>query len=418
MKSRKDKYMNRSVPWGTTSTITLLVIGFSFLGYGGYEVYNASANTQNLMQQSKTVKDVYGQGAKGRREHQNRVTFDKLYDKYVKADGSTLIHLDEGIPASVSKNLTTLSSKTGAYYSDAYADKAKMFALLSSTQNDYIELWSKGQVGKTFGKNVRPSTVYLFNANHYNDLQTMLAINADSQYPIWMTSQMQSMGGSAISVENLIQRITTYFTFPSAAKSWLVTHDFTTSVQSSLFTAYNQIGYKWKILSFLPDLLDASDAAGLKNELMRHKVDEANSKIASIKAASIASSEAIASSKAAESSSKAASESASKAASKASSDEESRRQSSEKESESAADSSKDASTSSSTSTSSSSSEAPQMPNYVGQSVDTALAWARQRNIQVAVQAITDTSGTHSDREILSQSKRGDVYYISYFSKSN
>lgn len=414
MKSRKDKYMNRSVPWGTTSTITLLVIGFSFLGYGGYEVYTASANTQNLMQQSKTVKDVYGQGAKGRQEHQNRVMFDKLYDKYVKADGSTLIHLDKGIPASVSKNLTTLSSKTGAYYSDAYADKAKMFALLSSTQNDYIQLWSKGQVGKTFGKNVRPSTVYLFNANHYNDLQTMLAINADSQYPIWMTSQMQRMGGSAISVENLIQSITKYFTFPSATNSWRVTHDFTTSVQSNLFASYNQIGYKWKILSFLPDLLDASDAAGLKNELMQRKVDEANSKIASIKAASIASSEAIASSKAAESSSKAASESASKA----SSDEESRRQSYEKEKESAAESSKDASTSSSTSTSSSSSEAPQMPNYVGQSVDTALAWAIQRNIQVAVQAITDTSGTHSDREILSQSKRGDVYYISYFSKSN
>lgn len=421
------KHPRKKVPWVRTIVFTLLVLGFGFLGYGGYEIYVASSGVQHVMKQSKTIKEVYGQGAKGQQEHQNRVTFDKLYYKYMKSDDSTLINVDKGIPKDVTTKLTTLSKSTGTYYQDSYVDKAKEFALVSSIQNDYISLWQKGHVKERFAKSTRPSTVYLFNANHYNDLQTLLAINANSQYPVWMTTQMQGIGNDAIKVESLIQGVSRYFNFPTLTKAWYVPHSYTTNIQSSLLSDYNSLGYKWNVLSFLPNLLEASSAAGSKNEEMQTKVDQANAQIASIRASSIASSEAKAASESIASSEKAASESSAKSSSEAA--ESSRRAEKDAESQSSsqnanssrASSSEESSSSSiqssssSTSSSSSSSSSDDMPNYVGRSVELAIAWAQQHNVKLMTQIVND--GQHDDNEVISQSKNGDTYYVSYY-KSN
>lgn len=395
------------------SAVSLLSVGVGFLMYGGYETYLASSSTQHIMKQSKGIKDVYGQGKKGKEEHQNRITFDKIYYKYVKADDSTLVNTDHTIPLSLSKKLTVLAKKTGVYYTDSYSDKAKEFAIYTSIQNDYVALWQKNKVNHVFAKDVRPSTIYLFNSNHYNDLQTLLAINPNNQYPIWMTSQMQAMGNDAIKVETLMQSISNYFDFPTSTKAWYVTHSFTSGTQSDLLSAYDDLGYNWKILSFLPALLDASTAAGLKNQDMQQRVNEANAKIASINAASIASSQAKAESESIASSEKAASEASSKASESAKSS-----QSNDASSNSGSDSSSkssDASQSSSNASSSqsqSSDSSNEMPNYVGRSVDIAIAWAKQHNVRLMTQPLT--SGNYADREIISQSKNGDTYYISYY----
>lgn len=395
------------------STVSLLSVGVGFLMYGGYQTYLASSSTQHIMKQSKGIKDVYGQGAKGKEEHQNRIMFDKIYYKYVKADDSTLVNTDLTIPLSLSKKLTALAKKTGVYYTDSYSDKAKEFAIYASIQNDYVALWQKNKVNHAFAKDVRPSTIYLFNSNHYNDLQTLLAINPNNQYPIWMTSQMQAMGNDAIKVETLMQSVSNYFDFPTSTKAWYVTHSFTSGTQSDLLSAYDDLGYNWKILSFLPALLDASTAAGLKNQDMQQRVNEANAKIASINAASIASSQAKAESESIASSEKAASEASSKASESAKSS-----RSNDASSNSGSDSSpksSDASQSSSNASSSqsqSSDSSNEMPNYVGRSVDIAIAWAKQHNVRLMTQPLT--SGNYADREIISQSKNGDTYYISYY----
>lgn len=398
------------------STISLLSVGVGFLMYGGYQTYLASSSTQHIMKQSKGIKDVYGQGAKGKEEHQNRIVFDKIYYKYVKADDSTLVNVDHAIPVSLSKKLTTLAKKTGMYYTDSYSDKAKEFALYTSIQNDYIALWEKNKVNHVFAKDVRPSAIYLFNSNHYNDLQTLLAINPNNQYPIWMTSQMQAMGNDAIKVENLMQSVSNYFDFPTSTKAWYVTHSFTSGTQSDLLSAYDNLGYKWKILSFLPALLDASTAAGLKNQDMQQKLNDANAKIASIKAASIASSQAKAESESIASSEKAASEASSKASESAKSsqskDASSNSNSNNDSSSKASDTSQSSNNASSSSQSQSSDSSDEMPNYVGRSVDIAIAWAKQHNVRLMTQPLT--SGNYADREIISQSKNGDTYYISYY----
>lgn len=402
------------------STVSLLSVGVGFLMYGGYQTYIASSSTQHVMKQSKGIKDVYGQGAKGKEEHRNRATFDKIYYKYVKADDSSLVNTDVAIPSSLSKKLTALAKKTGVYYTDSYSDKAKEFAIYTSIQNDYIALWQKNKVNHVFAKDVRPSTIYLFNSNHYNDLQTLLAINPNNQYPIWMTSQMQSMGNDAIKVETLMQSVSKYFDFPTPTKAWYVTHNFTSGTQSGLLSAYDNLGYNWKILSFLPALLDASLAAGLKNEDMQQKVDDANAKIASINAASIASSQAKAKSESIASSEKAASEASSKAiesaknsqSNDASSNSSSSSSSSDSSSKSSATSQSSSSSSSASSQSQSSDLSNEMPNYVGRSVDIAIAWAKQHNVRLMTQPLT--SGNYADREIISQSKNGDTYYISYY----
>lgn len=396
------------------SSLTLVSVGIGFLGYGGYQTYTASSNVQHVMKQSKAIKDVYGEGAKGKIEHENRVAFDQIYAKYIKSDDSTLVHTDKGIPEGLSKKLTTLAKKTGLYYVDSYTDKAKEFALYSSIQNDYIALWQKGKVNEIFAKNTHPSNVYLFNANHYNDLQTLLAINPNSQYPVWMTTQMQAMGNSAIKVETLLQSVANYFKFPSLSKSWFVSHDYTTGSQSDLMSAYSNLGYTWNALSFLPDLLDASTAAGLKNQEMQQKLDDANAKIASIKAASIASSQAKAESESIASSQKAAAESSSKASSESSAKDASDKSDTENSDSSSSQSTNNSAnnTSSSSSSSSSSSISDEMPNYVGRSVDIAIAWAQQHNVRLMTQHIS--TGSYSDREVISQSKTGDTYYISYY----
>lgn len=399
------------------STVSLLSVGVGFLMYGGYQTYLASSSTQHIMKQSKSIKDVYGLGAKGKEEHQNRITFDKIYYKYVKADDSTLVNTDNAIPVSLSKKLTALAKKTGIYYTDSYSDKAKEFAIYTSIQNDYIALWQKKKVNHVFAKDVRPSTIYLFNSNHYNDLQTLLAINPNNQYPIWMTSQMQVMGNDAIKVETLMQSVSNYFDFPTSTKAWYVTHSFTSGTQSNLLSAYDDLGYNWKILSFLPALLDASTAAGLKNQDMQQRVNDANAKIASIKAASIASSQAKAESESIASSEKAASEASSKASESAKSSQSNDASSNSNSSSNSSSSSKPSDTSQSSSTASSSQSqssdsSNEMPNYVGRSVDIAIAWAKQHNVRLMTQPLT--SGNHADREIISQSKNGDTYYISYY----
>lgn len=403
------------------STVSLLSVGVGFLMYGGYQTYLASSSTQHIMKQSKGIKDVYGQGVKGKEEHQNRITFDKIYYKYVKADDSTLVNTNNAIPVSLSKKLTALAKKTGVYYTDSYSDKAKEFAIYTSIQNDYIALWQKKNVNHVFAKDVRPSTIYLFNSNHYNDLQTLLAINPNNQYPIWMTSQMQAMGNDAIKVETLMHSVSNYFAFPTSTKAWYVTHSFTSGTQSNLLSEYDHLGYNWKILSFLPALLDASTAAGLKNQDMQQRVNAANAKIASINAASIASSQAKAESESIASSEKAASEASSKASESAkssqSNDASSNNSSSSSNNNNSNSSSKssDASQSSSnvsSSQSQSSGLSDEMPNYVGRSVDIAIAWAKQHNVRLMTQPLT--SGNYADREIISQSKNGDTYYISYY----
>lgn len=397
------------------STISLLSVGVGFLMYGGYQTYLASSSTQHIMKQSKGIKDVYGQGAKGKEEHQNRIAFDKIYYKYVKADDSTLVNVDHAIPVLLSKKLTTLAKKTGVYYTDSYSDKAKEFALYTSIQNDYIALWQKNKVNHVFAKDVRPSTIYLFNSNHYNDLQTLLAINPNNQYPIWMTSQMQAMGNDAIRVETLMQSVSNYFDFPTSTKAWYVTHSFTSGTQSDLLSAYDDLGYNWKILSFLPSLLDASTAAGLKNQDMQQKVNDANAKIASINAASIASSQAKAESESIASSEKAASEASSKASESAKSSQSNDASSNSNSNNDSSSKSSDTSQSSnnaSSSQSQSSDSSNEMPDYVGRSVDIAIAWAKQHNVRLMTQPLT--SGNYADREIISQSKNGDTYYISYY----
>ena len=397
------------------STISLLSVGVGFLMYGGYQTYLASSSTQHIMKQSKGIKDVYGQGAKGKEEHQNRIAFDKIYYKYVKADDSTLVNVDHAIPVLLSKKLTTLAKKTGVYYTDSYSDKAKEFALYTSIQNDYIALWQKNKVNHVFAKDVRPSTIYLFNSNHYNDLQTLLAINPNNQYPIWMTSQMQAMGNDAIRVETLMQSVSNYFDFPTSTKAWYVTHSFTSGTQSDLLSAYDDLGYNWKILSFLPSLLDASTAAGLKNQDMQQKVNDANAKIASINAASIASSQAKAESESIASSEKAASEASSKARESAKSSQSNDASSNSNSNNDSSSKSSDTSQSSNNASSSqgqSSDSSNEMPDYVGRSVDIAIAWAKQHNVRLMTQPLT--SGNYADREIISQSKNGDTYYISYY----
>lgn len=397
------------------STISLLSVGVGFLMYGGYQTYLASSSTQHIMKQSKGIKDVYGQGAKGKEEHQNRIAFDKIYYKYVKADDSTLVNVDHAIPVLLSKKLTTLAKKTGVYYTDSYSDKAKEFALYTSIQNDYIALWQKNKVNHVFAKDVRPSTIYLFNSNHYNDLQTLLAINPNNQYPIWMTSQMQAMGNDAIRVETLMQSVSNYFDFPTSTKAWYVTHSFTSGTQSDLLSAYDDLGYNWKILSFLPSLLDASTAAGLKNQDMQQKVNDANAKIASINAASIASSQAKAESESIASSEKAASEASSKAresAKSSQSNDASSNSNSNNDSSSKSSDTSQSSNNASSSQSQSSDSSNEMPDYVGRSVDIAIAWAKQHNVRLMTQPLT--SGNYADREIISQSKNGDTYYISYY----
>ena len=412
-------HSKKKIPWIRTITLTLVAVGVGFLGYGGYKIYVASGNTQHIMKQSKGIKEVYGQGAKGQKEHANRSEFDKLYYKYMKADDSTLVKTNKGIPKGISIKLTSLAKQTGDYYIDSYTDKAKEFALISSIQNDYISLWKKNHVNEVFAKSTRPSTVYLFNANHYNDLQTILAINANSQYPIWMITQMQGIGNDAIKVEGLVQAVSQYFTFPTLTKSWYVTHDYTSTVQSGLIADYDGLGYKWSILSFLPSLLDASSAAGVKNETMQQKVNEANDKIESIKAASIASSQAKAESESIASSEKAALESSAKASSEAASSSKAAAQSSSSKSSSSSSSNNDDNGQSSSSdnnndnsSSSDSSSTDDMPNYVGRSVDIAVAWARQHNVRLMTQVIR--TGSYSDNEIISQDKRGDTYYVSYY----
>lgn len=416
MISRSERHQTKSQWWAKTSAITLVTLGVGFIGYGGYNVYHASTGTQHVMKQSKSVKEVYGQGARGKEEHQNRATFDKIYYKYVKQDGSTLVHTDQAIDMSDVTKLDKLADKTGAYYKDNYSDKAKIFKTLASVQNDYIGLWAYGHVGSEFAKNVRPSTIYLFNSNHYNDLQTLLALNADSQYPIWMTSEMQKMGNDAINVENFVQRFATYFDFPSAKTPWKVEHSYTSTTQDKLLAAYHDLGYKWRILSFMPDLLDASAGAATKNENMQSKVDAANALIASIKASSIASSQAKADSESRARSAKESSEAAvkaSEAASKSSS-EEAVRSSSEAAASSAAESSRlEAERRSSSSEASASVvSTPDMPNFVGKNVINAVNWAQANNVQVVVQAVT--TGSHQDNEVLSQSRSGNVYTLTYF----
>lgn len=412
MISRSERHRTKSQWWAKTSAITLVTLGIGFVGYGGYNVYHASTSTQYVMKQSKSVKEVYGQGARGKEERQNRATFDKIYYKYVKQDGSTLVHTDQAIDMADVTKLDKLADKTGVYYEDNYMDKAKMLKTLASVQNDYIGLWAYGHVGSEFAKNVRPSSIYLFNSNHYNDLQTLLALNADSQYPIWMTSEMQKMGNDAINMENFVQQFATYFNFPSAKVSWKVEHSYTLTTQSKLLEAYHGLGYKWRILSFMPDLLDASAGAATKNESMQSKVDAANALIASIKASSIASSQAKADSESRAQSAKESSEAAvkaSEAASKSSSEEAVR-----SSSEAAAESSRLEAErqSSSSQTSSSVVSTPDMPNFVGKNVMNAVNWAQANNVQLVVQAVT--TGSHQDNEVLSQSRSGNVYTLTYF----
>lgn len=412
MISRSERHRTKSQWWAKTSAITLVTLGIGFVGYGGYNVYHASTSTQYVMKQSKSVKEVYGQGARGKEERQNRATFDKIYYKYVKQDGSTLVHTDQAIDMADVTKLDKLADKTGVYYEDNYMDKAKMLKTLASVQNDYIGLWAYGHVGSEFAKNVRPSSIYLFNSNHYNDLQTLLALNADSQYPIWMTSEMQKMGNDAINMENFVQQFATYFNFPSAKVSWKVEHSYTLTTQSKLLEAYHGLGYKWRILSFMPDLLDASAGAATKNESMQSKVDAANALIASIKASSIASSQAKADSESRAQSAKESSEAAvkaSEAASKSSSEEAVR-----SSSEAAAESSRLEAErqSSSSQTNSSVVSTPDMPNFVGKNVMNAVNWAQANNVQLVVQAVTN--GSHQDNEVLSQSRSGNVYTLTYF----
>lgn len=417
------------------TSLTLVALGVGFLGYGGYTTYTASTTTQHVMRQSKTVKEVYGQGKKGKQEHANRLTFDKIYYKYVKQDDSTVVNTKTKIPASAVTQINRLVKNTGAYYVDAYTDRAKTFTLLATVQNDYVSLWKKGKVNETFAKNVTPSKVYAFNSNNYNNLQTLLAINPNSQYPVWMTEQMQAMGNDGIQVENLMQTFSKYFTFPTLTASWKVSHDFTSVTEGTLSQRYSQLQYKWPVISFMPELLDASMVAGYKNERMQAKLDAANAKIASIRASSIAESNSI---KAA-SSAKEASESSAKASSelKASSekaaaasekaDSESRAAASKAASEAAESAKNNTSSSSSTrsttsssasSSSKGSSSSVTMPNYVGQAVDTAVAWAKSHNVTLMTQAITSTDNTHADGEVAAQTKRGNTYYISYYKVTN
>lgn len=412
MISRSERHRTKSQWWAKTSAITLVALGIGFVGYGGYNVYHASTSTQYIMKQSKSVKEVYGQGARGKQERQNRATFDKIYYKYVKQDGSSLVHTDQAIDMADVTKLDKLADKTGTYYEDNYIDKAKMLKTLASVQNDYIGLWAYGHVGSEFAKNVRPSSIYLFNSNHYNDLQTLLALNADSQYPIWMTSEMQKMGNDAINMENFVQQFATYFNFPSAKVPWKVEHSYTLTTQSKLLAAYHGLGYKWRILSFMPDLLDASAGAAAKNESMQSKVDAANALIASIKASSIASSQAKADSESRAQSAKESSEAAVKASEAAakSSSEEAVRSSSEAAAESSRLEAERQSSSSQTSNSVVSTS--DMPNFVGKNVMNAVNWAQANNVQLVVQAVT--TGSHQDNEVLSQSRSGNVYTLTYF----
>lgn len=430
----------RTFPYFKATTSVLVLTGIGFLGYGGYVVHDASANTQHVMQQSKSLKEVYGQGKQGQRERANRVAFDKLYAKYMTSDHSTLKHLDKPIPQTDVDQLAKLAKDTGVYYQDSYTDQVKVIQLIAKVQNDYIKLWAPNGVNHELVKTVTPLQIYQFNVNHYNDLQVLLALDANSQYPTWMTTQMQLLGQDAGLVEEFVHTFANYFDFPTKSKAWTVEHNYKSDVKQDLMDQYVHFHFKWQAISFLPDILGASDNAISQNEKMQAKYDQAMSLISSIKASSIASSQAKAASEAEsarlESSKKQSSIDSENAKSQSIADSESASIQSEKdassraqsestakaESESRAKAEQESRTqerenamnhSSSRPNESSSvvSSVPNMPNFVGKSVDDAQIWANKNNVGVTTEIQKD--GNYPPNSVISQTKQGNGYHIVY-----
>ena len=441
--SRQSRLHQKKIPYFGIAGATLFVLGVGYLGYGFHAVVDASASTQHVMRQSKTIKEVYGQGAQGKAESKARADFDKLYNKYMKKDGSTVKDSAARINLSDVDRMKKLSDKTGVYYVDSYRDKTKIITLISGIQNDYVNLWAKGKVNQVVAEKTSPSMIYDFNASHYNELQTLLSIDGDIQYPTEIISKMQLLGADAADVERLLHKFSIYFTFPTSSSAWQVTHAYDTTVQSSLQQDYDNLMFKWKGLYFLPDLLTASSATGHKNEVKRQEVADANAMIASIKAASEASlrakseSERIASSiaqsekdaseqssrdevsrsESAKSSSEqaerdASSIAASQSARESSLAEEESRLASEASERSRESASKPSASSSSSESSSSSSIVETMPNYIGRDVSLAKAWANQHGLTIKLVPTTD--GTYLKNQIVSQTQSGKVVTITYF----
>ncbi len=386
----------------------IVLVGLLILAVGSILVSVASDKTQNIMRQSKSIKEIYGQGAQGKAEEANRNKFDAIFKKYMKSDQSTLLDDRSGIKQSDMDMLNKLAPKTGEYYKDAYSDKAKMVSLIGGIQNDYLKLFTKTGVDQRFSADTKPSDIYNFNATHYDDLQTILAINADSQYPAWMIGKMQAMGSDAIAVEALIQKFAKYFTYPSAVKPWMVSHEYTVAVGTTLTESYHALHYTWRTLLFISDVITASTVVGADNESMQAKVDQANAQIASIQSASEASSRAKAESESIASSQKASSEASAKSSSDAA---ESSRKASESQKQSSSQSNND---NNNNNNQNSSSSTNQMPNFVGKSIDEATNWARDNHVDVDVKQISD--GNYQNNQIVTQNHINGKYFLTVFKK--
>lgn len=299
--------------WFKSIFVTLFVISIlTLIGFGITLLY-FNHQTQSYMADSKSSKIVYGQNNKAKLESLNRQEFNKLYYKYIKDDNSTLKDLSKPVNNKDLSLIKSITDKTGSYYKADYNDKLKYFINIATVQNNYLKLWSSD---KTFKKSVKPSTIYEFNANNYAALQTLLAVNPNSEYANWMTSNMQSMGSDAMTVERLLTNFVNYFTIPSVSKrplsKWQVSHGYMTSQQADLQEQYSSLQYHWNSIDYLSIVLNDSSSISQKNYDMQVKVDEANDKIARVQAKK----EAIARAKAAKASSeKAASEASSRASS-------------------------------------------------------------------------------------------------------
>lgn len=303
--------------WFKYIFITLFAIGASMIVGFAIIVLYFNHQAQSYMSESKSSKVLYGDTNKIKLESLNRQEFNKIYYEYIKDDNSTLKDLSKPISDKDLSLIKSLANKTGTYYTADYNDKLKYFTNIATVQNNYLKLWSSD---KTFKKSVKPSTIYQFNADNYDALQTLLAINPNSEYANWMTTNMQSMGSDAISVDRLLNNFSGYFTIPDVSKTplsnWQVTHGYMTSQQADLQDQYSSLKYHWKSIEYLSTVINDSSSISQKNYDMQSKVDDANDKIARIKAKK----EAIARAKAAKASSeKAAAEASSRDASSKSS---------------------------------------------------------------------------------------------------